>query len=66
MGGLEPPTPASQTRCATNCATPRYRVSIPVASGGVKKRMTAQECATMDRRPKPVEQIVITRAGKMR
>ena len=23
VGGLEPPTPASQTRCATNCATPR-------------------------------------------
>ena len=24
VGGLEPPTPASQTRCAANCATPRY------------------------------------------
>jgi hypothetical protein len=23
VGGLEPPTPASQTRCAANCATPR-------------------------------------------
>ena len=23
VGGLEPPTPASQTQCATNCATPR-------------------------------------------
>jgi enterochelin esterase-like enzyme len=23
VGGLEPPAPASQTRCATNCATPR-------------------------------------------
>ena len=28
--GLEPRTPASQTRCATNCATPRYQdYSIP-------------------------------------
>ena len=23
VGGLEPPAPASQTRCAANCATPR-------------------------------------------
>ena len=26
VGGLEPPAPASQTRCAANCATPRTMV----------------------------------------
>ena len=28
--GLEPPTPASQTLCATNCATPRRRIVYPI------------------------------------
>jgi hypothetical protein len=28
VGGLEPPAPASQTRCAANCATPRGQESI--------------------------------------
>ena len=28
VGGLEPPTPASQTQCAANCATPRTFKSI--------------------------------------
>ena len=38
VGGLEPPTPASQTRCAANCATPRTQVvSIMRACAAVKQ-----------------------------
>jgi hypothetical protein len=36
VGGLEPPTPASQTRCASSCATPRSIASIPAGHRPVK------------------------------
>ena len=35
---LELPAPWSQTTCATNCATPRYCVSIPRLSGWIINR----------------------------
>ena len=35
---LELPAPWSQTTCATNCATPRYSVSIPRLSGWIINR----------------------------
>ncbi len=32
MAGLEPATPGSQSRCASNCATFRSRFSVPIRS----------------------------------
>ena len=52
VGGLEPPTPASQTRCATNCATPRSAASIMPASPRrqAKTPMTPPEGVTRMRK----------------
>src|SRR3989337_3832507 len=41
VGGLEPPTPASQTRCATDCATPRTGLSIIPRIWRVKQKNPA-------------------------
>ena len=42
--GLEPPTPASQTLCATNCATPRRRIVYPI--GRAWSICSGRECGT--------------------
>ncbi len=48
VGGLEPPAPASQTRCAANCATPRSLASEEYNANCLRRQIYYQIKANLN------------------